>query len=76
MKYILLEIQKNNAGELSTLITTYDDKPHANAGFYSLAAVCELSDVPVHSAILMKESGKVVNSLQVNHGGDEENENG
>ena len=60
MKYIVLEIQKSAQGTVSTLATTYDDKPHADAGYYSLLAVCALSALPKHGALLMNENGIVL----------------
>ena len=57
MKYLVLEIQKNAEGAVATLVTAYDDLPHAEAGFYSLLAVCALSSLPKHGAILMDENG-------------------
>lgn len=62
MKYIVLEIQKNASGTVSTLATVYDDRPHAEAAFYSLLAVCALSNLQKHGAMLMNENGIVIKS--------------
>lgn len=60
MKYFVLEIQKSADGNVATLTTTYDDKEHAEAGFYSLLAVCALSSLPKHGAMLITENGAVL----------------
>lgn len=62
MKFIVLEIQKNASGTVSTLATGYDDRPHADAGYYSLLAVCALSNLPKHGAMLITEDGEVYKS--------------
>lgn len=59
MKYILMEIQKSSEGVVSTIVSSYDDEPHAEAAFYSLLSVCTLSSLPKHGALLMTEDGVV-----------------
>ena len=72
MKYIVLEIQKSAQGAVSTLATTYDDKPHADAGYYSLLAVCALSGLPKHGAMLIGENGNTIKSEMYQNGVAEE----
>lgn len=62
MKYIVLEIQKSANGAVALLATAYDDKPHADAAFYSLLAVCALSSLPKHGAMLINENGVTLRS--------------
>lgn len=61
MKYIVLEIQKTG-DVVSTIATVYDDRPHADAAFYSLLAVCALSTLDKHGAMIINENGAVVKS--------------
>ena len=67
MKYFVLEIQKSSQGAVSTLTTAYDDLPHAEAGYYSLLAVCALSNLVKHGAMLITEDGEVIKSEMYNH---------
>lgn len=62
MKFIVLEIQKNASETVSILATAYDDKPHADAAFYSLLAVCALSNLRKHGAMLINENGVTLRS--------------
>ena len=62
MKYFVIEIQKSAQGAVATLVTAYDDEPHADAGYYSLLAVCALSNLPKHGAMLITEDGEVYKS--------------
>ena len=66
MKYLLMEIQKNDAGTVSTIVTAYDDLAHAEAGFYSLMSVVVLSSLVKHGAILMDENGVALKAEMCN----------
>ena len=55
--YILLEIQVNDNGQVGTLITNYSDLREAESRFYTVMAAAALSELPVHSAVLMTEKG-------------------
>ena len=67
MKYFVLEIQKTSQGVVSTLTTSYDDEAHAEAAFYSLLAVCALSSLAKHGAMLVTEDGVVCKAEMYNH---------
>ena len=61
MKYIVLEIQKTG-DVVTTISTVYDDRPHADASFYTILSVCALSTLDKHGAMIINENGAVVKS--------------
>ena len=56
--YIVMEIQTNASGEVSTLINQYEALNNAESKFHQILASASISDVPIHTAVLMDERGK------------------
>lgn len=57
MKYIVIELQKDTNGTVSNLVTSYDNLAEAESKYYSILAAAAVSDIPVHSAIIVSEEG-------------------
>lgn len=57
MKYIVIELQKNAAGQVSNLVTAHDTLAEAESKFYTILASAAINEVPVHSAIIVSEEG-------------------
>lgn len=57
MKYIVIELQKNAAGQVANLITAHNTLAEAESKFYSILASAAINDVPAHSAIIVSEEG-------------------
>ena len=58
-KYLIIEIQKFADGTIATPpINTADTLNEARSAFYSKCAVAAVSDVPVHSVVLLTETGQ------------------
>ena len=55
--YIVIELQKNAEGVVSNLVTSHNSLPEAESKFYSILAAAAVSNIPVHSAILVSEEG-------------------
>ena len=53
--YIVMEIQ--NTGSVATIVDQYADKNQAESKFHTVLAAASVSDVPVHSAVLMTDDG-------------------
>ena len=53
--YIVMEIQ--NSGTVATLVNQYSDKNLAESKFHTVLAAAAVSQVPVHSAVLMTDEG-------------------
>ena len=70
MKYILIELQTNRDGTVGNLVTAYDDLDHAEGAWHSVLAAAAISSLPVHAAVLLNNSGEVVESRHYEHEGD------
>ena len=55
--YIVIELQKNNEGVVSNLVTSHITLAEAESKFYSILASATINSVPVHSAIIVSEEG-------------------
>jgi len=55
--YIVVELQKNTEGLVSNIVTSYNTLAEAESKFYSILAAAAISNVPVHSAIIVSEEG-------------------
>lgn len=60
-KYIVLEIQKFADGTIAVPpINTYDSFFEAVSRYHTILATAAISDVPVHSAVVMNEAGQEI----------------
>ena len=57
MKYIVIELQKNAEGQVSNLVTSHNTLAEAESKYYSILAHAAVSEIPVHSAIIVSEEG-------------------
>lgn len=55
--YIVVELQKNEQGVVSNIVTAYDALAEAESKYYTILAAAAISTVPVHSAIIVSEEG-------------------
>lgn len=55
--YIVIELQKNADGVVSNIVTSYNTLSEAQSAYYSVLASAAISNVPVHSAIIVSEEG-------------------
>ena len=55
--YIVIELQTNGSGQVANLVTTYEDKNEAESKFHQILSAASVSNVPVHSAVILTETG-------------------
>ncbi len=55
--YIVIELQKDAEGQVSNLVTSHNNLAEAESKYYSILASAAISEVPVHSAIIVSEEG-------------------
>lgn len=55
--FIVVELQKNAEGVVSNIVTAHDTQPEAESKYHSVLAAAAVSELPVHSAILVSEEG-------------------
>ena len=56
--YIVIELQTDANGHVANIVTAYDDYPQAQQKFYTICAAAAVSDVPVHSAVILDNIGR------------------
>lgn len=67
MKYLVMEIQKWDTGAVQTPTYAYDNINSAEAKYHSILATAAVSSLPVHSCVLLNESGFCIKSQSYNH---------
>ena len=67
MRYVVLEIQVAQDGTTGTIATTYDNVASAMAKYYQILSVAVQSDVMIHTAVIVNESGGVYRSECIRH---------
>lgn len=55
--YIIIELQKNAAGNVANIVTDKPTLAEAESTYYAILANAAVSSVPVHSAIIVSEEG-------------------
>jgi hypothetical protein len=68
MKYVIIELQKFADGSVAVPpISTADDFFQARSIFHGICATAAISQVPVHSVVLMTETGQEIGLESFNH---------
>ena len=68
MKYLVIEIQKFADGTVAVPpIHTADTFLQARSTFYSLCAVAAISEVPVHTVVLLSDVGQELGLESFDH---------
>jgi len=60
MTYIVIEIQKNANGAVSTLVNAFESKNAADNKFHLVMAAAAISNLPKHSCIMITEDGSPI----------------
>lgn len=64
--FIVIEMQ-TNGGKVATIINRYTDLNQAYQKYYTVLAAAAVSNVEVHTAVILTETGKVVASEHFAH---------
>lgn len=56
--YIVMEIQVFADGKVSSPCLAYTDRKKAESKYYNILSSAALSSLPVHSAVLLTDTGK------------------
>lgn len=65
---IILEIQRSNSGETATICTFYADRNTAEQMYHAALASAAVSNVNVHSVVMLDEVGNRVKGESYYHG--------
>ena len=57
MAFIVIELQKNEKGVVSNIVTQHNTQPEAESKYHAVLAAAAVSEIPVHSAVIVSEEG-------------------
>lgn len=66
MKYIVIELQNTN-GSVAHLFDAYDDRNQAESKYHLVLSAAAVSQIPVHTAVLMTDEGFTLESKCYEH---------
>lgn len=58
MKYIVIEIQTMENGQVATIPTAFDTEREANAKYHQILSYAAVSGIPCHSAVVLTEEAQ------------------
>lgn len=67
-KYVVIEIQTMDGGQVACLATPYDNQMQAESSYHTVLAAAALSSLPRHAAVLLTSDGSVQASQYYEHG--------
>ena len=65
--YIVIELQANNEGQVANIVTAYDTLAQAWNKFFTICAAAAISEVPIHSAVILDIRGMCVAQRSFEH---------
>ena len=65
--YIVIELQKNEEGVVSNIVTSHNSLAEAESKYYSVLASAAVSTIPMHSAALLSEEASPVRNQCYKH---------
>jgi hypothetical protein len=65
---IIIEIQHSNDGTNATLVNSYKDQATAEQKYHTVLAAAAVSNVDVHSAVIMDDTGNRIKGESYYHG--------
>lgn len=66
---IVLEIQHSNSGKTDCIVTTHSNNNEAEQKYNSVLAAAAVSNVNVHSSVMLDDTGRCIKSETYYHGG-------
>ena len=66
MLFIVIEVQSDGT-TASTIVNSYTDRNQAESKFHQILTAAALSNVPIHSAVLMTDRGKTLKTETYTH---------
>ena len=55
--FIVIELQKNRDGHVANIVTEHATQAEAESKYHSVLAAAAVSELPIHSAVLVSEEG-------------------
>lgn len=70
--FIVLEVQKSDV--VTTLVSTFDDRDQAEQKYHTILSYAAVSDLAIHSAVMLTEEGYFIKSEHYEHQAEESEE--
>ncbi|MCR5835958.1 MAG: hypothetical protein K6G88_05605 [Lachnospiraceae bacterium] len=67
MNYLVIELQTNEEGQTSNIVTSYNDINQAESKYYTVLAAAAISNVKKHAAVLLDAEGGFIRSDGYEH---------
>lgn len=67
MKFLVIEIQKNSDGTVGNFVWAFDTINAAESKYHAVLSAAAISTIPVHSAVLLNDTGYCVRSQYYTH---------
>lgn len=55
--FIVIELQKNENGTVGNIVTEHSTQAEAESKYHAILAAAAVSNLPVHSAVIVSEEG-------------------
>lgn len=68
MNYITIELQTNDQGQTTNIVTAYDNLPQAQSKYFTILAAAAVSNVQQHAAVILDETGMIMAQQCFTHG--------
>lgn len=62
IKYLVLELQVNEQGAVSNIITTYNTQREGESAYYAVLSAAAISNLPRHTVYLLTDNGVTMQS--------------
>ena len=66
--YIVIELQTNANGTVGNFVWSYSDVNQAFAKYHSVLAAAAVSNLPVHSCVILRNDGQQIAAQAYRHG--------
>lgn len=63
--FVVIEIQASD--KVATLVNSYEDRNAAESKYHTILGAAAVSKVPIHSAVLMTDTGKTLKAEHYEH---------
>jgi len=67
MKYLVIEIQVSDSGAVGNFVWSFGDINAAYSQYHTVLASAAVSNIPIHSAVIMNETGFCIKHESFDH---------
>ena len=67
--FIVIELQTNASREVATLVNSYAEQSEAESKFHQILSFAATSELPVHGAVMLDETGMALRQEAYRHEG-------